>query len=309
VEIKPAVAGSRVAYRRSVDQVLANGIVAGCLYALVAYGFALIYNTTRTFHFAHGAAYAFCIYMLYTLRNIAELPLWLAILLSVVLTALLGIAIDEFVYRPLVERKSSLLLQLLSSLAVYMIVVNVIIMFYGNEAKVLNPEIQRTFTFGNIILSAYQVATVICALALIGLVALGLRLTRLGRLIRALRDDVELITILGRNPRHLRWLVFALGSALAGVAAVLQGLDIGTYPHAGMIMFLNGAVAVIIGGKGIFEAGVFGALIVGVLHTLAVWEFSARWEESAAFLLLVIFLLLRPEGIFGRTRRVEELEA
>jgi branched-chain amino acid transport system permease protein len=307
--LEAAGAGSGVAYRRCVDQVLANGIVAGCLYALVAYGFGLIYNTTRTFHFAHGAAYAFCVYMLYTLRNVAELPLLLAIIVSVVLTALLGVAIDEFVYRPLVARKSSLLLQLLSSLAVYMIIVNVIIIFFGNEAKVLNPELQRTFNFGHIILSKYQIATVICAPALIGLVALSLRLTRTGRLIRALRDDVELITVLGRNPRHLRWLIFALGSALAGVAAMLQGLDVGTYPHVGMIMFLNGAVAVIIGGKGIFEAGVFGALIVGVLHTLAIWEFSARWEESAAFLLLVVFLLLRPEGIFGRTRRVEELEA
>lgn len=292
-----------------MDQVLVNGLVTGCSYALVAYGFGLIYNTTRTFHFAHGATYAFCVYMFYSLKNIPGLPLWLAILLSITLTGVLGVLIDELTYRPLVKRKSALLLQLLSSLAVYMIIVNVIIMIYGNETKVLSREIQRTVTLGRVILSEYQVATVICALTLLFLVALGLRITKLGKMIRALRDDSELISVLGVNQQHLRWLIFGLGSVLAGVAAILQGLDVGTYPHAGMIMFLNGAVAVIIGGKGIFEAGIFGALILGVLQTLAVWEFSARWEEAAAFLLLVFFLLWRPAGIFGRKRRIEELEA
>lgn len=292
-----------------MHQVLANGIVTGCSYALVAYGFGLIYNTTRTFHFAHGAAYAFCVYMFFSLKNIPAVPVWLAIILSIALTGLLGVLIDEFTYRPLVKKKSSLLLQLLSSLAVYMIIVNVIIMIYGNETKVLNQQIQRTLTIGGIILSEYQVATVVCALSLLFLVALGLRITRVGKMIRALRDDPELISVLGVNQQYLRWLIFGLGSVLAGVAAVLQGLDVGTYPHAGMIMFLNGAVAVIIGGKGIFEAGIFGALILGVLQTLAVWQFSARWDEAAAFLLLVFFLLWRPAGIFGRKRRIEELEA
>lgn len=288
------------------DQIVVNGIVAGCSYALVAFGFGLIYHTTRTFHFAHGGIYTFCVYLLYSLKSIPALPLWVAIAVSLLLTALLGVLIDEVVYQPLVQKKSSLLLQLLSSLATYMIIVNLIIMVYGNEIKVLNPEIQQTYVVRNVVLSKLQLVTVICAVGILSLVALGLRLTKSGRMIRALRDDVELLSTLGVNPRHLRWLVFALGSALAGVAAVLQGLDIGTSPNTGLIMFVSGAVAALIGGRRIFEAAVLGAVIIGILHALATWEFSGRWEESAAFLLLIIFLLLRPEGIFAGTRRIEE---
>lgn len=292
-----------------MDQVLANGLVLGCLYALVAYGFGLIYNTTRTFHFAHGGIYIFCVYLLYLFKNLLSLPLWWAIAFSLMLTVLLGVLVDEVVYQPLVKRKSSLLLQMLSSLAAYTIIINLISLFYGNESRILNLEIQKTFTVGTVVLTQLQIISVICAVLLVAVVAIVLRVTRLGTMTRAFRDDAELMGVLGVNPRHLRWFVFGLGSALAGVAAVLQGLDVGTNPEAGLLMFLNGAVAVIVGGKGIIEAGILGALVVGFLQSLTVWTFSPRWEESATFLLLVIFLLVRPEGVFGRLRRTEEIES
>lgn len=291
--------------KKVIDQIVANGIVTGCSYALVAFGFALIYNTTRIFHFAHGAVYTFSIYVLYSLQTKLAVPTWVAILFSLALTALLGVGIDEVVYQPLVRKKSSLLL-LLSSLATYMTIVNLLIMVYGNEIKVLNPEIQSTYVFGNVLLSRLQVNTILFAVAILTSASLALRLTKAGRMIRALRDDVDLLSALGVNPRFLRWLVFALGSALAGVAAVLQGLDVGANPNSGLLMFVSGAVAVIIAGGRAFEAAIVGAFVIGVLHAFAVWEFAGRWEESVTFLLLILFLLLRPEGIFARTRRVEE---
>jgi branched-chain amino acid transport system permease protein len=290
-----------------LSQLLANGIASGCGFAIVALGFALIYNTTRTFHFAHGAVYTWSAYLLHTFLNLWHLPLSVALGLTVLLAAVIGIAIDEVLYRPLVKRNSSQLIQMLSSLGLYIMLVNVLAMVYGNETKVLNPGIQPTYTFSGVILTQVQLVTIVCCIVLfIGLVLL-LRRTRLGNIVRALRDDPELVSAVGVNPRRVRWAVFALGSALAAVAAMLAGLDIGIDPNIGMNALLNGAVAVIIGGIGIFEGAAVGGLGIGVLQSLAVWRLSTRWQDAVTFVLLIVFLLFRPQGVFGGRRRAEEV--
>ncbi|MDZ7369531.1 MAG: branched-chain amino acid ABC transporter permease [candidate division KSB1 bacterium] len=292
-----------------VTQLLANGLIAGCAYALVALGFALIYNTTRTFHFAHGAVYTLSAYFFYTLRNLWEWPLIPAFVVTLLIIAVLGILIDEFLYMPLVKRGSSQLIQLLSSLGLYIVLINFIAMIYGNETKVLNPGVQPTFSIGSLILTQIQVATAIVFVALfIGLIVL-LKKTRLGKIIRAMRDDSQLVSVMGINPRRVRRVVFAMGSALAAVAAMLLGLDVGIDPNIGMAAVLNGAVAVIIGGVGIFTGAAVGALLLGILQSLAIWQASARWQDMVTFLVLILFLLFRPEGILGVRRRIEEATA
>lgn len=292
-----------------IVQLLINGIISGCSYALVAFGFALIYNTTRTFHFAHGGIYTFSVYLFYTLNSLWAGHRWLTITLTLAATALLGVMIDEVVYRPLVKRNSSLLIRLLSSLGAYIIIINLIVMIYGSEIKVLNAELQPTSRFGPIILSEVQGITVLlCVPIFAGLIVI-LKATHLGKMIRAMRDDPELVSALGISPQNVRRIVFALGSSLAGVAAILKGLDVGTDPNAGMVAFLNGAVAVIIGGVGIFKGVILGALLLGIVQSFAIWKLSAQWQDAVTFLLLILFLLLRPQGLFGRRRRVEEVTA
>jgi branched-chain amino acid transport system permease protein len=292
-----------------ITQLLANGIVAGCAYALVAHGFALIYNTTRTFHFAHGAVYTLAAYLFYTMRNLWSLPLFPAMALTLGLVAIFGILIDEMIYKPLVKRSSSLLIQLLSSLGLYIVIVNFIAMIYGNETKVLSPGVQPTYSIGSLILTQIQVATAIAFIALFSGLIILLKKTRLGKIIRAMRDDPQLVSVMGINPRRVRRVVFALGSALAAVAAMLLGLDVGVDPNIGMAAVLNGAVAVIIGGVGIFTGAALGALLLGILQSLAIWQASARWQDMVTFLVLILFLLFRPEGILGVRRRIEEATA
>jgi branched-chain amino acid transport system permease protein len=230
-----------------------------------------------------------------------------AALLTVGLAAILGVLIDEVIHVPLDERDSPMLIHLLSSLGLYIALVNVIAMFYGNQTKVLSQGAQPTYSEGGIILTQVQVATVGVAVSLfIGLVVL-LRKTRLGQQLRAMRDDPELVAVMGLNPRTLRRVVFGLGSALAAVAAILLGLDVGIDPHIGLAAVLNGAVAVIIGGIGLFEGAALGALVLGLLQSMAVWQASARWQEAVTFGVLILFLLFRPQGILGTQRRVEEV--
>jgi branched-chain amino acid transport system permease protein len=292
-----------------VFQLLANGFVTGCAYALVALGFALIYNTTRIFHIAHGAVYAVAAYLFYSFYVLWGIPLMGAAFLTVVGATVLGVLIDEVIHVPLDEQDSSMLIHLLSSLGLYIALVNVIAMFYGNQTMVISSGVGTTYSVGGVILTQIQVATVVVAVVLfIGLVVL-LRKTRLGQQLRAMRDDPELITVMGLNPRTLRRVVFGLGSALAAVAAILLGLDVGIDPHIGLAAVLNGAVAVIIGGIGLFEGAAVGALVLGLLQSVAVWQASARWQEAVTFGVLILFLLFRPQGILGKRRRVEETTA
>lgn len=292
-----------------VFQLLANGLVTGCAYALVALGFALIYNTTHIFHIAHGAVYAVSAYLFYSFYVLWNIPLVGAALLTVLGAVIMGVLIDEMIYVPLNQQGASMLIHLLSSLGLYIALVNVIAMFYGNQTKVLSSGVQPTYSFGGIILTQIQVVTVVAAVVLlIGLFVL-LRQTRLGQQLRAMRDDPELVTVMGINPRTLRRVVFALGSALAAVAAILLGLDVDIDPHIGLAAVLNGAVAVIIGGVGLFEGAALGAMVLGVLQSMVVWQASARWQEAVTFGMLILFLLFRPQGILGKQRRMEEATA
>jgi branched-chain amino acid transport system permease protein len=288
-------------------QLLTNGLVAGCLYALIALGFGLIYNTTRIFHLAHGAVYVLAAYLFYGSFALWQLPLGVAIVFAIAAAIVFGILIEKAVYGPLERKGVSLRIHLLSSLGIYIVVVNVIALSWGNETKVPVPGVQRTFAVGGVILTEAQVATVIVFLLIFGCMAIALRWSSWGRWLRAMRDDPELVSAMGVNPARMRRIVFGVGSGLAGAAAVLLGLDVGINPHIGLMAVLYGAVAVIIGGIGVFEGAALGALLLGVLRSLAIWQGSSRWQEAAIFLVLVLFLLFRPEGLLGHRRRVEEI--
>jgi branched-chain amino acid transport system permease protein len=292
-----------------VVQLLANGFVNGCGYALVALGFAFVYNTTRIFHFAHGAVYALAAYVFYSLFEQLGIPIILAAPGTVLLIAIAGVLIDELVHAPLDQRDASMLIHLLSSIGLYTVIVNVIALLYGNETKVLSAGGGATYSFGGVTLVRIQVVTVIAAVVILVAVFVVLWKTRLGKMLRAMRDDPELVTVMGINPRSLRWAVFSLGSGLAAVAAILMGLDVGIDPHIGLSAILNGAVAAIIGGVGLFEGAVLGGLLVGLLQALVLWQTSAQWQDAITFVVLILFLLFRPEGILGEKRRVEEVMA
>lgn len=150
-------------------QLLANGIIMGSIYSMVAVGFALVYNTTRIFHIAYAAIYMFSSYMILSFYKTLQLPLLLAFLIAIIFTVGLSIFIERMAYLPLANRKSSLNVVLISSIGVMIVVVNTIAMFYGNETKILNPNISRSVTLGSIILTHTQLAQIFISLVIIGI--------------------------------------------------------------------------------------------------------------------------------------------
>lgn len=285
-------------------QLLANGLVTGCIYAMVALGFSLIYRTTRVFHFAHGAVYMVAGYAFFW--GAAHVHWVLASVGAVVTVAVLGVLVDTFIHQPLDQRRATPLIHMLSSLGLYIILVNVVAIGFGSGSKLLEAGSRGTYAVGGLVLTRIQLVTLLLATLSVGGTALVLRRSSLGLWIRAMRDDPELVVASGIDPLRIRRLVFALGSALAGLAAVLVALDVGIDPHVGLAAILTAAVALVIGGDGTFAGAALGGLVLGIVQSLAVWQTSGRWQDAFTFLILICFLLFRPEGLLGTRRRVEE---
>ena len=288
-------------------QFIANGLVTGAVYAIVALGFGLIYNTTKILHIAHGAVYVFSCYIFFTFYRILQLPLYFALPFGVILGSLFGIIMEIVVYHPLFERNASSGVMIVSSVGIYIFTVNVIALLFGNETKIVLPGIEKTYEFGGVILTRIQIYQVFAFLIVFVLFLGLLKRTNLGKAVRALADNPTLLSTFGVEISNLRIWIFALGSIFAGIASCLVAMDVGMDPNIGMPALLISAVSLIAGGIGIFEAAAIGGFTIGLIQTLAVWQISARWQEGITFLILILFLLLRPQGLLGKRRRVEEV--
>ncbi|MDA0989848.1 MAG: branched-chain amino acid ABC transporter permease [Verrucomicrobia bacterium] len=289
-----------------MEQFLANGLCKGALYALVAMGFGLIYTTSGVFHLAHGAVYSLAAYALYCCLILAQVPLPYAIAATLIAAIACGLAIETIVYRPLAQRGATGAVLLISSLGVYIIIVNLLAMFLGNETRILRSGVERTVMLGDAILTRVQLAQLIVAILTVTSYWMFLRRSSLGRICRAVADDPVLASVIGIKVEATRLLVFGIGSFLAAVAAILAALDLGIDPHIGFPVVLLAAVACIIGGLHRFIAPALGGVLLGVTQSLVVWKTSAKWESAVTFALLICFLLFRPQGLLGMRVRLEE---
>ena len=284
-------------------QFLANGLVIGAIYALVALGFALVYNTTRIFHIAYSVLYVLAPYMILSFYRNLGITFYLAFSIAIILTIFLSVIIELVVYRQLSKRKSSSNVILISSIGIMIVVINLIAMFYGNETKILNPNISKSITIGKIIITHSQLMQLGFSLFVIGVFLFFLKHSKFGIKTRAMRDDEVLCTVFGMNINKMRLILFTLSGFFAALGGGLVAYDVGMDPYVGMPMFLNAVVALIIGGMGRFEAPIIGGFVIGILQALAVWAFSARWQDAVTFTLLIVFLLFRPQGLLGEKKR------
>ena len=289
-------------------QLIVNGIIAGSVYVLVALGFGLIYGTTRFFHFAHGAIYTAGAYFAYTFIVLLGLPLFFSLFLAILFTSLLGVLTEISIYRPLRERGATSLVLLIASLGIFIVIQNVISLIFGDDTKTIRSGV---VTEGINILGAritqIQILTIVVCLALFIITTLIVMRTRIGKAIRAIGNDPELALISGIDTDRAILYTFAVGSALAAVAAILVAFDVDMTPTMGMNALMMGVVAVIIGGVGSIPGAALGGLLLGLAQHLGVWQISSKWQDAIAFVILLSFLLFRPYGFFGRVVKKVEI--
>lgn len=281
-------------------QLVINGVIAGSIYALVALGFTVIYRTVKFFHFAHGIVYTAGAYFAYTLFILLHLNFILSFLLSMIFTALLGIIIEKGIYYPLRLKKASNLIFLLASFGIFIFLQNLIALIYGNQILTLRTgTIKEGYHIFSAVITPIQIIILVVSIALMILLWLFIQRTKLGKAMRAVSDDSLAASVVGINPDKTILASFAIGSALAGAAGVLISLETNIEPIMGFTAVLKGIIASIIGGIGCIPGAMLGGFFLGIAENLGIWKIPSSWKDTIAFIILIIFLLLKPGGIFG----------
>ena len=285
-------------------QILLNGLISGSAIALLAVAFQAVYLPTRVFFLGLAGIYALAPFL-------AQMVLvhgggWFAAILVALLGAIGVSLLCEWAnHARLARRNASEGTHLIASLGIYIVIVQVIAMLWGNDTKTLRTGLDATIRFGGVVVTGAQWLTLATAvLLLVGFAVLLMR-SDLGLRLRALADNPTQFALFGYNVNHHRLLAFALAGFFATASSLVTAYDIGFDPHTGLQAVLLAVVAVIIGGRGSFLGPVAGALLLGILRNQVVWYWSARWQEAATFALLALFLLVRPHGLFGQKYRLE----
>jgi branched-chain amino acid transport system permease protein len=285
-----------------IGQLLLNTVLAGTSYALVAAGFSVIYVTARVFHFAHGAIYTVSAYVAYVSIMWLGLNPIIGVGIGILTGSLLGASMEMWVYRPLRRRDASFLVIFLTSLGLFISLQNLVSLFFGDAARVLSRSWGDGISIYGARATNFQIEEVIVSTLVVGVLWMGHRFSRYGRMLRAVADNPELSRIVGLPTGKIFLLSFILGSALASLGGILGGYDVALTPSMGFHALLVGMVAAIVGGLGSFAGALLGGLLVAFAENFGSAPFSSQWRDPIVFLILILFLFIRPEGLVGIRR-------
>jgi branched-chain amino acid transport system permease protein len=286
----------------------ANGLVLGFLYALVGIGLSMVYGILRMINFAHGEILMVGAFLALPVSALGA-PAWLVLLVGVAGSTLTGLVVQWAIYRPLL--KSPEVTLLVASLGVSLLLQNLVLMLTSPQPKRPDPApfLDQPFRIGEIVLRNVDLAIVVLAMAAMLATHLFLKHTRDGRALRALAQDMNAARMMGVRVPFMVMICFLIGSALAGVAGVLIGYKYGHLTAlSGFLPGLKGFVAAVIGGIGSFPGAVVGGIILGLLETFLVGylpDALAQYRDAYVFLVLILVLLVKPSGLFGKPETVK----
>jgi branched-chain amino acid transport system permease protein len=285
-------------------QLFIEGVAAGSLYALAAVGFALIYATTRTFHFAHGATMLLAAYAFYQAVSVWQWPAALAVLAALLVAIVFGVGVDRLVYQPMRRTDASFLTIFAASFGVLIVATNLVVLLFGNSFYSVSSTLSQGFLVGPIFLSRANILAFVVAVVLIFALQWFIHATRTGVVLRAMMDDPALVGIFGLGDRRYSTIAFGIGSALIVPAAILTSYTSGLQPSMGAVITLLAIAGAIVGGIGNLWGAALGGLLLGIAENIGVWQLSSSWKPAITFGVLLVFLMVKPSGLLGvRTRR------
>jgi branched-chain amino acid transport system permease protein len=296
-------------------QELVNGITTGALYALVALGFSMVYGVLKLLNFAHGDLYMIGAYIGFFVIQFfggpkaltIAVPLLLVIMfvLAAGLVGGLGVAIERFAYRPL--RDAPRIAPLITAIGISFFLENSALLLFGAQPRIYNTPDFISFSsgiqIGSVTIDSVQILVLVMGLVLMVGLQLVVNRTRLGKQMRAVAADREAAEMLGINVNFTIAATFFLGSALAGIAGVMAGLLFNQVTATiGFIVGLKAFTASVVGGIGSLPGAVLGGLLLGVAESFITGYISSTYTNLLVFALLIVVMLVRPSGLFGRAQ-------
>ena len=305
-------------------QQLLNGLAIGSVYALFALGYTLVFSILRVINFAHAAIFTVGAYLTYALTGLpfgfgtlrsqsfpVSLPFWVAVFGGAAAAGLLGVVVERVAFRPLRRRGSDPLLSLVSSLGVALAVVNIVQYLVGAETysyDSLDPlgNLPAAVNFGSeaapIRVRTVQIVIFGVSMALVVALTLFVNRTRTGKALRAVAEDTITAKLLGIDVDRLILLTFFVSGFLGGVAGTLIGLSVSIAgPYFGVTFGLKGLAVIVLGGLGDIPGAVLGGLVIGVAESFVPSD-QVAYKDAVAFVVLLVVLLARPQGLLGRSQ-------
>jgi branched-chain amino acid transport system permease protein len=284
-------------------QLVLNILLSFATYSIIGLGFWMLYKTHKFFNLGHGAFVTIGGYGVFLLSQkflgTTVLGISISIIIAVIVAGIIGMIVDTTLYRLLRNRKQSSLVLLVVSLGLMTIVQNVIALGFTSQYRVVDTaeSFSRVFQITGGSITLIQIVSIVTAI----IVAIGFYFvilkTNFGKAFRAVSDDADVSAIVGIPVERVLVMVTGIAAGLAGLAGAFIGTDTGILPTLGFAVFLKAVVSDIIGGLDNYWGVVVGALIVAILENLVVFKLGAQWRDVAAYTLLLVFLLVRPQGI------------
>jgi branched-chain amino acid transport system permease protein len=283
-------------------QTTVNGVVTGTYFALGAVGLALVFGVLRLVNFAHGDMLTFAAYITLLFSTTLGLPIVAAMVVGTLATAALA-AVSEFVlWRPMRGRGAGGFQLLLITIGLAFVIRNTIQLFAGSTPRTLNVNVTSALNlFGHVRIGRTQLIAVVVGLVALLLVGLLLRVTRTGKQMRALSDNVSLAEVSGIDTRRVILFTWALAGGLAGLAGVVSAAAIGVMtPNFGWVLLLSLFAAAVLGGMKSAYGALAGGLVLGLVEEWSTMFVDSRWKFAIGFGVLLVALLVRPTGLLGR---------
>ena len=284
-------------------QQLVNGVQIGSVYALVAIGYTMVYGIAKMINFAHGDIIMVGSYVALLFFQSSGLPVWGVIAATAAVSAVLGVTIERLAYKPL--RGGSRMSALITTIGVSLMLQNGFLLIFGSSPKPFpNHFTGEGFTLGGVTESRLTAITLVVTVVLMVQLTQFVNRTRVGKAMRAVSEDQGAAQLMGINIDTSISITFAIGSALAAVAAVLYS---STYPlinpYMGSMLGLRAFIAAVIGGIGVIPGAMIGGFIIGIAEALIKRYISSAMADAIVFALLIIVLLVKPSGLLGRNER------
>lgn len=288
-------------------QLLINGLVAGAIYALIASGFSLIYSTNKFVHFAHGTVSIFGGYILYGFYSLLGVNFWLAVLLAIISTSAIGYLLNLLIYKPLRKRKTSSSILLISSVGLLILLESLIQVIFGADIKTIDYlQINTGISIAGAFITPLQIYIVAVSVALFVLLFLFMNKTKIGKAMRAVSDNKDVAEIVGISAETIYSWSFIIGSAIAGIAGVLTSLEQNLESSMGTNLMVKGFAGAVIGGIGSVPGAIVGSFFLGLAENFGIWYLPSGYKDAIAFLVLFIFLMFMPSGIFATKKGVQK---
>ena len=280
-------------------QQLLNGIVLGSIYTLIALGLTMIFGILDITNFAHGESFMLGAFVSFFCFKLFHLSFFPSMMISMVTVAIIGIIFERFAFRPL--RGASPVNVMVGSLGLSILVQNSALLLWGADPQRMDtPYLDVRIDLWGLQITGQRLLVIIVALVMIVILTLFIKKTKLGKAMRACAQDIEAATWVGVDINRIAMTTFIIGSALAAAAGALIGPIFLIWPTMGLVPVLKSFVVVILGGLGNVPGAILGGYLIGITESIAVGFVSSGYKDAIAFIILIIVLIVKPSGIFGR---------